>query len=199
MSAAPRSPGSPIRRALPFAALLFFLVGAHALLETARDGMFLTEQPVSRLPWLYLGVTAGVLVLTPLQRRLWGGRSSVALLLTLLGACAVTVAFWAFAAARGAVLGFYVWTALFSSLIFVQFWLVADEAFSVDEAKRTFGFIAAGGLLGAVSGNAVARVALGFTDPRSLLLISAGVTLASAALAQATVGRAARAASLSWR
>ena len=182
MSAAPRSSASPIRRALPFAALLFLLVGAHALLETARDGLFLTEQPISRLPWLYLAVTAGVLLLTPLQRKLWGGRS--ALLLTLLGACAVTLAFWGFANARGAVLAFYVWTALFSSLIFVQFWLVTDEAFSVDEAKRTFGFIAAGGLLGAVCGNALARVSLGFTGPRSLLLVSAGVSLAAAALAQ---------------
>ncbi|HZJ56006.1 MAG TPA: HEAT repeat domain-containing protein [Myxococcaceae bacterium] len=185
MSAAPRS-ASPIRRALPFTALLFFLVGAHALLETARDGMFLTEQPVTRLPWLYLTVTAGVLVLTPLQRRLWGGRSHVALLLTLLGACGVTLAFWAFAATRSTVLGFYVWTALFSSLVFVQFWLTADEAFSVDEAKRVFGFIAAGGLLGAVCGSGTARVALGWTDPRSLLLISAGVTLGAAVVAQVT-------------
>jgi len=189
MSAAARSPASPIRRALPFAALLFLLVGAHALLETARDGLFLTEEPISRLPWLYLGVTAGVLVLTPLQRRLGGGRSVLVLILTLLGACAVTLGFWTFANARGAVLGFYVWTALFASLIFVQFWLVTAEAFSVEEAKRAFGFIAAGGLLGAVSGNALARMALGFTGPRSLLLVSAGVTLASAAVAQ-LAGRA---------
>ena len=66
---------APLRRALPFAALLFLLVAAHGLLETARDGLFLTEQPVSRLPWLYLAVTAGILALTPLQRRLWERRS----------------------------------------------------------------------------------------------------------------------------
>ena len=95
----------------------------------------------------------------------------------------MTLAFWTFAAARSTVLGFYVWTALFSSLVFVQFWLTADEAFSVDEAKRAFGFIAAGGLLGAVSGTGVARIALDFTDPRTLLLISAGATVAGAGLA----------------
>jgi hypothetical protein len=151
MSAAPHAPPSLTRRALPYAALLFLLVGAHGLLETARDGLFLVEQPITRLPWLYLAVTAGVLVLTPVQRRLWGGRLHVALPLTLFAAAAVTLGFWAFAAARSTVLGFYVWTALFSSLVFVQFWLTADEAFSVDEAKRAFGFIAAGGLLGASS------------------------------------------------
>ena len=177
---------SATRRALPFAALLFLLVGAHGLLETARDGLFLVEQPVDRLPWLYLAVTAGVVVLTPLQRRLWGRHGHAALPVTLLAAAAVTLGFWAFAAARSTVLGFYVWTALFSSLVFVQFWLTADEAFNVDEAKRTFGFIAAGGLLGAVFGTGAARIALGYTDPQTLLLISAGATLAGAVLALAT-------------
>jgi len=182
-AAAPHAPVSLTRRALPYAALLFLLVGAHGLLETARDGLFLVEQPITRLPWLYLAVTAGVLVLTPLQRRLWSGRLHVALPLTLAAAAAVTLGFWAFAAARSTVLGFYVWTALFSSLVFVQFWLTADEAFNVDEAKRAFGFIAAGGLLGAVTGTGAARIALDFTDPRTLLLISAGATVAAAGLA----------------
>ena len=52
MNGGAHAPLSPLRRALPFAALLFLLVGAHGLLETARDGLFLVEQPVSRLPWL---------------------------------------------------------------------------------------------------------------------------------------------------
>ncbi len=183
MSAARLPSPSLTRRALPYAALLFLLVGAHGLLETARDSLFLVEQPVTRLPWLYLAVTAGVLVLTPVQRRLWSGRVHVALSLTLAAAATVTLVFWAFAAARSTVLGFYVWTALFSSLVFVQFWLTADEAFSVEEAKRAFGFIAAGGLVGAVSGTGIARIALDFTDPRTLLLISAGATVAGAGLA----------------
>ena len=184
MSDATRPSASPTRRALPYAALLFLLVCAHGLLETARDGLFLTEQPVSRLPWLYLAVTAAVLVLAPVQRRLWGKSGHVALPLTLIAAAAVTLGFWGYAAARSTVLGFYVWTALFSSLVFVQFWLTADEAFSVDEAKRAFGFIAAGGLLGAVTGSGAARIALDFTDPRTLLLISAGITVGGAVVAR---------------
>ena len=37
-----------LRRAVPFATLLFVLVAAHTLLETARDSLFLTRQPISR-------------------------------------------------------------------------------------------------------------------------------------------------------
>jgi len=173
---------APSRRAIPFAILLFLLVAAHGLLETARDGLFLTEQPVDRLPWLYLAVAAGVLVLTPLQRRLWDSSGRIALPLTLIAAAVVTLVFWAMAGRHLTVLAFYVWTALFSSLVFVQFWLTADEAFGVEEAKRAFGFIAAGGLVGAVTGSGTARIALDWTGPRALLLFSAGLTVVGAAL-----------------
>ena len=177
----------PLRRALPFATLLFLLVAAYGLLETARDGLFLTEQPVSRLPWLYLAVTVGVLTLTPLQRRLWERRSQLALSLTLVAAGVVTLAFWAASSSSTAVLAFYVWTALFSSLVFVQFWLTVDDAFQVSEAKRTFGFIAAGGGLGAVAGTGTARLVLVSAHPEVLLLISALLTFGAAALTNTTV------------
>ena len=57
--------GIAFRRALPFAALLLLLCAAHTLLETARDGLFLTQQPISRLPFVFLAVTATVLALKP--------------------------------------------------------------------------------------------------------------------------------------
>ncbi|HET6983174.1 MAG TPA: hypothetical protein VFI53_13595 [Myxococcaceae bacterium] len=166
-------------RAVPFAALLFLLVGAHALLETARDSLFLTAEPISRLPWILLLVTAAVLALTPLQRLLWSTVHRSALPLTLALTGAVTLLFWVASGWRGAVVAFYVWTALFSSLVFVQFWLTADEAFGLADAKRMFGVIAAGGLLGAVSGSAFARLLLQAAHPLLLLPISAGVTFAA--------------------
>ena len=177
----------PLRRALPFAALLFLLVAAHGLLETARDALFLTEQPVSRLPWLYLAVAAGVLALTPLQRRLWDRRGRLALSLTLVAAGGVTLAFWGTSSSHVAVVAFYVWTALFSSLVFVQFWLTADEAFEVSEAKQAFGFIAAGGLLGGVAGTGTARLVLVSGHPEVLLFFSALLTFGAAMLGSVAV------------
>jgi ATP:ADP antiporter, AAA family len=171
------------RRAIPFAALLFVLVAAHTLLETARDSLFLTQQPISRLPFVFLAVTAMVLALTPLQRLLWSTGHRGALPITLLGTGTLTLIFWLATGQRGTVVAFYVWTALFSSLVFVQFWLTAAEAFALGDAKRTFGFIAAGGLLGAVAGSAGARLLLQTSAPVLLLPASAGVTFAAVLLA----------------
>src|SRR5215468_11277785 len=175
-------------RAVPFAGLLFLLVAAHALLETARDSLFLTEQPISRLPWILLLVTAAVLALIPLQRLLWSTAHRFALSLTLAATGAVTLLFWLASGWRGAVLAFYVWTALFSSLVFVQFWLTADDAFGLEDAKRVFGTIAAGGLLGAVTGSMAARLLLQVADPVLLLPASAAVTFAALVLSLFALG-----------
>jgi hypothetical protein len=50
----------------------------------------------------------------------------------------------------------------------------------VTEAKQVFGFIAAGGLVGAVAGNALARLALVAAAPGTLLLISAVLLIGAA-------------------
>jgi len=183
------------RRAVPLTVLLGTMVAAHSLLETARDSLFLAGQPIGRLPWLYLAATVVVLPVTQLQAlagRRRGG--SGALLATLLGSAITTLGFWATADGSRGVGALYVWAALFSSIAFVQFWLVAVESFEVTEAKQVFCFIAAGGLLGAVAGHALARLALVAAAPRTLLLISAALMIGAAGLLRVITAPRSRAA-----
>jgi ATP:ADP antiporter, AAA family len=178
------------RRALPLALLLGLMVAAHSLLETARDSLFLAGQPIERLPWLYLAVTLVVLPVTQLQSvagRRHGG--SGALLVTLLASAVVTLGFWGTAEQSRSVSALYVWSALFASVAFVQFWLMAVESFEVTEAKRIFGFIAAGGLVGAVAGNALARLVLVVEPPRALLLSSSVLMIGAAGFLRTIAGR----------
>jgi len=175
---------SPLSGAWPFAVLLFLLVGAHSLLETARDSLFLRTQPLSRLPWVYLAVAVAVLAVTPAQAWLMRRKTgALAMATTLLVTTALTTSFWAAAPNPLAVNAFYVWTALFSSLVFAQFWLGPAEAFDAGQAKRVFGFIGAGGLFGAVAGAAAAKLILMTSPPRALLLVSAALTLVAAMVA----------------
>jgi AAA family ATP:ADP antiporter len=175
---------SPLSGAWPFAVLLFLLVGAHALLETARDSLFLRTQPLSRLPWVYLAVAVAVLAVTPAQAWLMRRKTGpLALVITLLVTTGLTASFWAATPNPLAVNAFYVWTALFSSLVFAQFWLGPTEAFDATEAKRVFSFIGAGGLLGAVGGAGAAKLILLTSPPRVLLLVAAALTLCAALLA----------------
>jgi ATP:ADP antiporter, AAA family len=175
----------PWRRALPLAALLALLVGAHGVLETARDALFLADQPVSLLPWLYLAVTAAVLAVTAVQTRLRRrGSGAGTLTATVLAGAGITAVLWYLSRNPTTVNVIYVWAALFSSLVFVQFWLAAVDVFDVSEAKQVFGPVAAGGLVGAVLGQAAARAMLEVSPPRTLLLLSAAVMVSAALLAR---------------
>ena len=46
---------------------LFLIIAALAVLETARDSLFLTSLPASRLPWMYLGIALGAVIVLQLQ------------------------------------------------------------------------------------------------------------------------------------
>jgi AAA family ATP:ADP antiporter len=166
-----------------FATLLLVITG-HAMLETARDTLFLSHLDVTDLPWAYLTIAALAL--------LFGGSTSVGvsrwprgrtLSLTLLGATVVTVGFWVACATRRpqTLFALYVWTGLVASAATLQFWLRAGDVFDVGRAKRVFAIIGAGALAGATIGAAIASVVLLAFSPRALILGGAAAFAVAAA------------------
>lgn len=67
---------------------------------------------------------------------------------------------------------FYVWLTLFSSIAVMQFWVLANDVFDVQSAKRLYGFVGAGGILGGISGGLIAMQAKRL-GTENLLLVSA--------------------------
>jgi hypothetical protein len=163
---------------------IFGILAAHTLLETARDALFLARLPASRLPWVYL-IIAGVAVglsQVPWSRRR-SGSFGLPLLLTF---AAVTFAFWLTRSWRSpaGLYALYVWTGLVGSLAVLQFWLLLGDMYTVTQAKRIYGLIGAGSLLGAVAGAGFARF-LASNSRASVLVLAAAVTMALTALGPA--------------
>jgi ATP/ADP translocase len=71
----------------------------------------------------------------------------------------------------------YVWVAIFSVLVVTLFWLVANDLFHPRDAKRLFGFIGSGGILGSVFGSALAAVGARWVGTPQLLLVSASLLI----------------------
>ena len=142
-------------------AVLFGLIAGHTILETARDALFLSTLPASRLTWVYIALAAFGLVVPAYNSRFVRslGRRN-ALVFTLMIAASGTV-LWHFQAS-GAVLayGLYVWSGLLGTVLIVQFWMFSGRLFTVAQGKRLFPGIASGGVLGAVTGGVVASAAL---------------------------------------
>ncbi len=69
--------------------------------------------------------------------------------------------------------GFFIWSSVFNLFIVSVFWSFMTDLFSDAQAKRLFGFIAAGGTGGALAGPALTATLAIPLGPTNLLLISA--------------------------
>jgi ATP:ADP antiporter, AAA family len=160
---------------------LLLAMAAHAVLEAARDALFLATLEPTRLPWAYLAMAGLTLAAATFQRKVLSRlRRRLTLSLTLLFGAVVTASFWLLSSLQGsatALIGLYVWTGLLASVVVVQFWLMLGDVMDLGQAKRAFALIGGGGLLGATLGSLLASGALLFFTARSLPLVAAGLLL----------------------
>jgi ATP:ADP antiporter, AAA family len=161
---------------------LFALIASHALLETARDALFLAKIPASRLPLMFLAIAVLSVVLVKLNgvatRHLSTRRALSALTLT---ASAITLGFFALGQHLGAwgLYALYVWSGLLATLVLAHFWDLVAERFTITQAKRLYGFIGAGSVLGAIAGSGAASlIARAMHAERLVLVAAVGLAIA---------------------
>ncbi len=174
-------------------ATLLVIVAAHAVLETARDALFLRNLPAGRLPWAYLGIALLAFVVARASGPLAAVRSPGRMLALLLAlGSAGTAAFWWMLATPtpSALMALYVWTGTLASVVVTQFWIQLGGQVDVGQARRAYAVVAAGGLLGATLGSLLAGAVLAVHHhPRALLPVAAAVFALAACLPAVTGGR----------
>jgi len=78
---------------------------------------------------------------------------------------------------------FFVWASVFNLFVVSMFWIVMSDIYASDQAKRLYGFIAAGGTAGAMLGPIVAQAMVRVIGPDNLLLVSALLLAAALVIA----------------
>ncbi|MFK5947768.1 MAG: MFS transporter [Methylococcales bacterium] len=68
---------------------------------------------------------------------------------------------------------FFIWASVFNLFVVSVFWSFMTDLFSNQQARRLFGFIAAGGTVGALTGPALTAMLVQPVGARNLLLVSA--------------------------
>ena len=68
---------------------------------------------------------------------------------------------------------FFIWVSVFNLFVVSLFWSVMSETWESDQAKRLYGFIAAGGSIGAMTGPLIAQTLVQRIGTDNLLLVSA--------------------------
>jgi ATP/ADP translocase len=157
--------------------LLFGIMAAHALLETARDALFLAKLGPAHLASAYFAIAVIALVAVCAVRR-WGGRRSPRrALIGFLAAAAGGTAGIAvtITTAPAVVFVLYVWTGLVATLTVPALWMLVDRVLRIGDAKKLFGAIGAGGVLGALLGSAAATGLAQLVDAHHLISVAAAV------------------------
>ena len=164
----------------------FFLMASYFILRPLRDTMG-TVYGVQHLQELFTGTFVLSLIVAPLFAGLASRIRLASFLPCVYGFIALTLVvfyllFQRVANDRWVAATFYVWVSSFNLLTISVFWSLMADIFSSSQAKRLFGFVAAGGTVGTISAPAFIALFVNSVGTNTLLLISAAGFTVTAAL-----------------
>ena len=158
-------------------AYFFFLMASYFILRPLRDTMG-TVYGIAHLQELFTGTFLLSLVAAPV----FAGFASRIRLATFLPwvywfiAITMVIFFALFRSVandRWVAAAFYIWLSTFNLITISVFWSLMADIFSAVQARRLFGFIAAGGTLGTITAPAFITLFVKAIGTNNLLLISA--------------------------
>ena len=171
-----------LRASLYSFAYFFFLIAAYYVMRPLRDEMAI-QIGTKKLNDLFIDVFVTMLVLVPLFGWLTRSFPRKKLLPWIYGFFALNLIgfFFAFEALtkqpdllKLVARVFFVWVSVFNLFAVSVFWSFMADLFRSDQAKRLYGFIAAGGTAGALTGPTITSSLVAAVGPKGLVLISAG-------------------------
>jgi AAA family ATP:ADP antiporter len=171
--------GRELRRAFPLFAYLFLTMASSVASKAARDALFLDRYRAIDLPYVDIAIAALVGIVASIY--LWiGHRTNLRNLLvgSILFFATNALVFWTWSVASAAESGalfvaIYIWVGVFSVLAPSQVWTLANYVMTTREAKRSFGFIGSGAILGWIVGGLATRTAVSRFGTEAMLALVA--------------------------
>lgn len=173
------------RSALLLFFCFFLLVSFQYSTKSVRQSAYVRELGAANLPWVYLAVALASYPVLHLFSRFADRVRRHQLMAISCGVIAVSmiVFFWLFQFEwRWVPFALYVWISIAYVMNISQFWSFSSHVFDSRQAKRLFGFIGAGGLLGGVAGGQLAGFVSGAVETRTTFLFAAAILLLVAGL-----------------
>ena len=179
--------GEWARVALSFVVLML-TVGSYTVVKAVRDAVFLSKFGVTQLSFIAIGLAVLTSFVVSVYLRATGGVTRNLLIggtnTVVAGSLAAIWLFLAGDPPPGWVPWvLYIWSSIFGVFTVMQFWLLANDLFDPREAKRLFGVVSAGAILGGSTGGYLSLALARSIGTRGLLLVAGGMLLTAAVLA----------------
>jgi AAA family ATP:ADP antiporter len=177
-----------LRRAVPLFAYLFLTMAGTVASKAARDALFLERFRAVDLPYadIAISVLVGVVASAYIRAGVRVNLRTLQLSSLLLFA-ATAIGFWWWSTVPGQesptlFLAIYIWVGVLSVLAPAQVWMLANFVLTTREAKRAFGLVGSGAILGWIVGGLATRLAVGQYGTEVLLLVTAASQIVCAGL-----------------
>ena len=160
-------------------AYFFCVLSSYYVLRPVREEMGVATG-VERLPWLFTGTFLAMAAAVPVFGAL-AARFPRRTLLPVVYAFFIACILGLFALLRGvgapawAPGAFFIWLSVFNLFVVSVFWSFMADVWREEQARRLFGFIAAGGSAGALVGPTVTALLAPRIGPVNLLPVAAAI------------------------
>ena len=184
-----------LRRSWPIFAYLFLTISGTVASKATRDALFLDRYAAVDLPYADIAIAAlvGLSVALYIRASRWVSLRTLQIGSLVFYAANCLIFWWLSLANDGdgrLFVAIYLWVGIFSVLAPAQVWTLANFVLTTREAKRAFGFIGSGAILGWIVGGLATRLTASWLGTQTLLLWVAGGLLVSAWLAHLSWKRA---------
>lgn len=161
----------------PSFAWFFCILGGYYVIRPVREAMGVASGKDS-LNWLFLATFVAMIIAVPIYAWLVAKLPRKRLVAVIYHFFAINLLlfWWLFQNDSEVVKlwvarAFFVWTSVFSLYATSIFWSVLADVFNSQNAKQAFGFIAAGGTIGAIAGSITASFLASRLETHHLLLV----------------------------
>ena len=173
---------------LPLSLSLFLTISAYVIGKVARDALFLAHFSAVALPYADIAsaLLVGVVVVLYLRvgRRVAFNTLLVGSPLFFASNCFLLWILTHYSRPHWLYPIFYVWVSMFGVLAPTQVWTLANHLLTTREAKRVFGMVGGGGILGWVVGGGLSTLIARHFGTENLLLIMAALLILCATFMQ---------------
>ena len=170
----------------------FLAMTCHNIIKPITRSKFITDLGADNLPYALLAAGFLIGILMELHSRATRRLPREAIIpATQAGLLVILLLFWVLfrQGVAWASAGFYLFGLIFGILLISQFWTLANAIYESRQARRLFGFIGGGASLGGMMGSSLTVLVVSRVGTTNLLLVSAAVLAACAAITIVTIRR----------
>lgn len=153
---------------------------AYYILKPVSRGMFLARFDIDDLPYLYILIAfaGGAMAYAYTKIFINASLKAAVTSATFFMAGTLSLIWWLLSFQWPWMLYFFnAFVSLFSITLVSQGWMVASNLFTTREAKRLYGILGLGAVVGAAFGGSFTALVVHYTGTRNLLLVSVGLVL----------------------